>query len=75
MAFRTLFRGHLEEEKRKRHQKVVSGAASEPSGVLLMDTGHHVQSRTQYAGARKVTSAACFIRSLYRWGIEAGKGG
>lgn len=39
MVLSTLFWGHLEKDKRKRYQKVVSGAASSCSGFLLTDDG------------------------------------
>lgn len=39
MVLSTLFWGHLEKDKRKRHQKVVSGAASSCSGFLPTDDG------------------------------------
>lgn len=46
VVFSAPFRGHLEKDKRKRHQKVVSGAACLCSGFVLTD-GHHIQPRAE----------------------------
>ena len=46
VVFSAPFWGHLEKDKRKRHQKAVSGAACLCPGFVPTD-GHHIQPRAE----------------------------